>query len=38
MISGYALITGVLLIALGIRARGWQRSDLSGKPNRPLHP
>jgi uncharacterized membrane protein HdeD (DUF308 family) len=38
MISGYALITGVLLIALGIRARGWQRSDFSGKPNRPLHP
>jgi uncharacterized membrane protein HdeD (DUF308 family) len=38
MIGGYVVLTGALLIALGISARGWQHSDFPDKRNRPLHP
>jgi uncharacterized membrane protein HdeD (DUF308 family) len=37
MISTYAVITGALLLVLGISARGWQRGGFSNKPNTPLH-
>lgn len=32
MVSAYALITGALLLALGIRARGWLRESPVGRP------
>jgi uncharacterized membrane protein HdeD (DUF308 family) len=37
MIGTYALITGALLLAFAMGARGWQRADSSGNPNSPLH-
>jgi uncharacterized membrane protein HdeD (DUF308 family) len=38
MIGGYVVLTGALLVALGISARAWQRSDFPDKRNRPFHP
>lgn len=35
-VGAYALVFGVLLIALGIRLRTWGRSTLSGSPSAPL--
>ncbi|MEA3112520.1 MAG: hypothetical protein QOG58_2319, partial [Caballeronia sp.] len=37
MISTYAIVTGALLLVLGLAARNWRNAVLRDKQNTPLH-
>ncbi|GGD71950.1 HdeD family acid-resistance protein [Caballeronia grimmiae] len=37
MIGTYAIVTGALLLVLGLGARNWRGADLRDKQNAPLH-
>ncbi|MFM0049609.1 HdeD family acid-resistance protein [Caballeronia grimmiae] len=37
MIGTYAIVTGTLLLVLGLGARNWRGADLRDKQNAPLH-
>lgn len=38
LIGVYALLTGALLVVLGITVRAWRHEGLTGEPHAPLHP